>query len=157
MGRKAPDCSLLSQDQSLEPQPGMKPAFDVSSSVSLLPFPLPLFLFLFLPAPFTPSPDLPLPFLCLPPSRPTFRHSWLPLTAHPAGPEVLGSQAQPRPRQFWERAGRCLNVDLLSSLQTGAPVQGQTVSLFICPVSVCSFQAWEAQPTAGWGKGRESS
>ena len=74
-----------------------------------------------------------------------------------SGYQEVHLEAQPRPRQFWERAGRCLNVDLLSSLQTGAPVQGQIVSVFICPGSVCSFQAWEAQPTAGWGKGRESS
>lgn len=89
--------------------------------------------------------------------------TWSP---HPAGPKALLSSAlflapSPPPplaarpakaRLFWKSAGRWQNVRSASSLQTGAPVPGQTAAVFACPQQlVFSFQARRSQGQSACG------
>lgn len=96
--------------------------------------------------------------------------TWSP---HPAGPKALLSSAlflapSPPPplaarpakaRLFWKSAGRWQNVRSASSLQTGAPIPGQTAAVFACPQQpVFSFQARRSrgQLACGGQAGRQA-
>lgn len=100
-----------------------------------------------------PSPDrliLLAPRACFP-----LPGSWHPAPHHPLQP------GPGKARLFWKNAGRWQNVRSSSSLQTGAPISGQTVAVFACPQRpVFSFQARRSRavsPVGGRQAGRRTS
>lgn len=112
----SPVCVSLAPDTDAQPLLSAAPPRQVTSDLCLrcLPSPSPGRL-----TPLAPRPSFPCPLLAPSPQPP-----WQP------GP----AQA----RLFWKNAGRWQNVRSSSSLQTGAPIPGQTAAVFAVHKGLCS-------------------